>query len=70
MGIGPGESSVLAIARSHPNMIAIIDDLVGRRCELTPIFRQVAVQIKMSQYSGILAPGRFLACSILALVLG
>jgi predicted nucleic acid-binding protein len=31
-GLGPGESSVLAIARSHPGMEAIIGDLAGRRC--------------------------------------
>lgn len=31
-GLGPGESSVLAIARTNPGLEAIIDDLAGRRC--------------------------------------
>ena len=31
-GLGPGESSVLAIAVANPGMEAIIDDLTGRRC--------------------------------------
>lgn len=31
-GLGPGESSVLAIAVVNPRMEAIIDDLAGRRC--------------------------------------
>ena len=31
-GLGPGESSVLAWAYTHPGSEAIIDDLVGRRC--------------------------------------
>lgn len=30
--LGPGESSVLALASSDSNLIAIIDDLAGRRC--------------------------------------
>jgi len=31
-GLGPGESSVLAIAYANRSMDAIIDDLAGRRC--------------------------------------
>jgi len=31
-GLGPGESSVLALANEHPGMEAIIDDLAGRKC--------------------------------------
>jgi len=31
-GLGPGESSVIAWARSHNGSEAIIDDLAGRRC--------------------------------------
>jgi len=31
-GLGPGESSVLAWAHSHPGSEAIIDDLAARRC--------------------------------------
>ena len=31
-GLGPGESSVLAVAAAGPGMIAIIDDLSGRKC--------------------------------------
>ena len=31
-GLGPGESSVLAIAQANPGMTAIIDDLGGRKC--------------------------------------
>jgi predicted nucleic acid-binding protein len=31
-GLGPGESSVLAWAYSHPGSEAIIDDLAARRC--------------------------------------
>lgn len=31
-GLGPGESSVLAFAKEHSGMEAIIDDLVGRKC--------------------------------------
>lgn len=31
-GLGPGESAVLAMAHSHPNMVAVLDDLAGRRC--------------------------------------
>ena len=31
-GLGPGESSVLAIAVACPGMTAIIDDLHGRKC--------------------------------------
>ena len=31
-GLGPGESSVLAWAYTHPGSEALIDDLVGRRC--------------------------------------
>jgi len=31
-GLGPGESSVLALANKHPGMEAIIDDLAGRKC--------------------------------------
>lgn len=31
-GLGPGESSVLAWAHTHPGSEAIIDDLAGRRC--------------------------------------
>ena len=30
--LGPGESSVLALAASHPGTEAIIDDLAGRKC--------------------------------------
>ena len=31
-GLGPGESSVLAVAAASPGMVAIIDDLAGRKC--------------------------------------
>jgi predicted nucleic acid-binding protein len=31
-GLGPGESSVLAVAAASPGMRAIIDDLGGRKC--------------------------------------
>jgi len=31
-GLGPGESSVLALAYANQGMEAIIDDLAGRRC--------------------------------------
>lgn len=31
-GLGAGESSVLALAASHPRMEAIIDDLAARKC--------------------------------------
>jgi predicted nucleic acid-binding protein len=31
-GLGPGESSVLALANEHPGMEAIIDDLAGLKC--------------------------------------
>jgi predicted nucleic acid-binding protein len=31
-GLGPRESSVLAVAYANPGMEAIIDDLAGRRC--------------------------------------
>lgn len=31
-GLGPGESSVLALAYANRGMEAIIDDLAGRRC--------------------------------------
>ena len=31
-GLGPGESSVLAMARYRTHTVAIIDDLAGRRC--------------------------------------
>jgi predicted nucleic acid-binding protein len=31
-GLGPGESSVLAVAAANPEMTAIIDDLSGRKC--------------------------------------
>ncbi len=31
-GLGPGESSVLAIAQANPGMTAILDDLSGRKC--------------------------------------
>jgi predicted nucleic acid-binding protein len=31
-GLGPGESSVLAIAMANPGTTAIIDDLAGRKC--------------------------------------
>jgi predicted nucleic acid-binding protein len=31
-GLGPGESSVLAVAAASPGMTAIIDDLGGRKC--------------------------------------
>lgn len=31
-GLGPGESSVLAVAYQHSEMEAIIDDLAARRC--------------------------------------
>lgn len=31
-GLGPGESSVIALAHAHPGYEAIIDDLAGRRC--------------------------------------
>jgi predicted nucleic acid-binding protein len=30
--LGPGESSVLAVAAANPQMIAILDDLSGRKC--------------------------------------
>jgi predicted nucleic acid-binding protein len=30
--LGPGESSVLALARQTPSASAVIDDLAGRRC--------------------------------------
>ncbi len=30
--IGPGESAVLSWALSHPGCLAVIDDLLGRRC--------------------------------------
>ncbi len=33
--LGPGESAVIAWARSHPGCLAIIDDLEGRRCAET-----------------------------------
>lgn len=33
--LGPGESSVIAWALSHPGCLAIIDDLEGRRCAET-----------------------------------
>jgi len=31
-GLGPGESSVLALVLPNPQMIVIMDDLAGRRC--------------------------------------
>lgn len=31
-GLGPGESSVLALAHANPGVEAIIDDLNGRKC--------------------------------------
>ena len=31
-GLGPGESSVLALSYGYPDREAIIDDLAGRRC--------------------------------------
>jgi len=31
-GLGKGESAVLAIAVAHPGMMAILDDLAGRKC--------------------------------------
>lgn len=31
-GLGPGESAVLALALSTPKAVAIIDDLLGRKC--------------------------------------
>jgi predicted nucleic acid-binding protein len=31
-GLGPGESSVLAIAQANPGMTAIVDDLDARKC--------------------------------------
>lgn len=33
--LGPGESAVLAYARTHPGLVAIIDDGAGRRCAET-----------------------------------
>lgn len=33
--LGPGESAVLAYARTHPGVVAIIDDGAGRRCAET-----------------------------------
>ena len=33
--LGPGESSVIAWALAHPDCLAIIDDLEGRRCAET-----------------------------------
>jgi predicted nucleic acid-binding protein len=33
--LGPGESAVLAWALAHPDCLAIIDDLEGRRCAET-----------------------------------
>lgn len=33
--LGPGESAVIAWALSHPDCLAIIDDLEGRRCAET-----------------------------------
>ncbi|MBF0297004.1 MAG: DUF3368 domain-containing protein [Magnetococcales bacterium] len=33
--LGPGESSVLTLARSRPGSIALMDDLAGRRCAQT-----------------------------------
>lgn len=31
-GLGPGESSVLALARQSPGATVVMDDLAGRRC--------------------------------------
>jgi len=31
-GLGPGESAVLALALATPNAVAVIDDLLGRKC--------------------------------------
>ena len=31
-GLGPGESAVVALALSTPNAVAVIDDLLGRKC--------------------------------------
>jgi predicted nucleic acid-binding protein len=33
--LGPGESSVLAWAQTHPGSEAILDDLAARRCAAT-----------------------------------
>lgn len=33
--LGPGESAVLTYARTHPGVVAIIDDGTGRRCTET-----------------------------------
>jgi predicted nucleic acid-binding protein len=34
-GLGPGESSVIALARAIPGAVAVIDDLAGRKCAVT-----------------------------------
>ena len=45
-GLGPGESSVLAMACFHPEMMAITDDLAGRKallCERQPCYCDAAI---------------------------
>ena len=34
-GLGPGESAVVALARTIPGAVAVIDDLAGRKCAAT-----------------------------------
>ena len=60
MGLGAGESSVLAYAHHHAGVEAIIDDLAGRRCAATfniPVRGTLGIVLTLKQ-RGIIAAAR------------
>lgn len=46
-GLGAGESSVISLVQAHPDSIAVLDDLAGRRCA-------AALRLKMVGTLGLL----------------